>query len=93
MSAYVLVEASLRDKEARDRYGAEASPIIKEFGGEVLVVGPCHMLFGEPAFERAMIIRFPNKEAALAWYQSPAYQALLEMRALAFTDCRFRVLG
>ena len=93
MSAYILVEATIGDKAAFDRYGASAIPIIKEFGGEVLVVGPWEMLFGAPEFQRGMIIRFPNKEAALGWYQAPAYQALHEIRALAFTECRFRLLA
>ena len=81
------------DKAAFDRYGARAIPIIKEFGGEVLVVGPWEMLFGEPEFQRGMVIRFPNRGGALGWYRAPAYQALLETRALAFADCRFRLLG
>jgi uncharacterized protein (DUF1330 family) len=93
MSAYVLVEVTFGDKAAFDRYNAQAMPIIKAFGGEVLVVGPWEMLFGAPAFERGMVIRFPSREAALTWYQAPAYQALLETRALAFADCRFRLLG
>jgi uncharacterized protein (DUF1330 family) len=39
-----------------------------------------------------MIVRFPDKDTALAWYNSPAYQALLDIRAAAF-DCRFRLVG
>jgi uncharacterized protein (DUF1330 family) len=39
-----------------------------------------------------MIIRFPDNETALAWYQSPAYQSLLEIRAAAL-DCRFRLVS
>ena len=93
MNAYVVIEVTVGDRTALDRYSAQAMPIIKEFGGEVLVVGPWEMLFGEPAFQRGMVIRFPSKEAALGWYQAPAYQALLETRALAFANCRFRLLG
>jgi uncharacterized protein (DUF1330 family) len=93
VSAYVVVEVTVGDKAAFDRYGAQAIPIIKEFGGEVLAVGPWEVLFGAPEFQRGMIILFPNREAALGWYQAPAYQALLETRALAFADCRFRLLG
>ena len=92
-NAYVIIEVTAGDKAALDRYGPEAPLTIKEFGGEILVVGPLEMLYGEPAFQRGMIIRFPSKDAALGWYQSPAYQALLETRALAFSDCRFRLIG
>ena len=91
MSAYVVVEASIRDGEALKTYGSKAGPIIKEFGGEVLVLGPWLLLFGEPAFSNGMIIRFADRERALAFYHSPAYQELLDIRATAF-DCRFRLV-
>jgi uncharacterized protein (DUF1330 family) len=39
-----------------------------------------------------MIIRFPDKDTALAWYNSPAYQALLDIRDAAL-DSRFRLVG
>jgi uncharacterized protein (DUF1330 family) len=92
MSAYVIVEASVRDKAARDRYGSQVGPTLRKFEGEVLAVGPWQALFGEPAFENGMVVRFPDKATALAWYHSPDYQALLELRGAAL-DCRFRVVG
>jgi uncharacterized protein (DUF1330 family) len=39
-----------------------------------------------------MIIRFPDKDTALVWYNSPAYQALLDVRDAAL-DSRFRLVG
>ncbi|MEH2480097.1 uncharacterized protein (DUF1330 family) [Nitrobacteraceae bacterium AZCC 2146] len=92
MSAYVIVEASVRDKAARDRYSSQVGPTLRKFDGEVLAVGPWQALFGEPAFENGMVVRFPDKATALAWYHSPDYQALLELRDAAL-DCRFRVVG
>jgi uncharacterized protein (DUF1330 family) len=92
MSAYVIVEASVRDKAARDRYSSLAVPTLRKFDGEVLAVGPWLSLFGESAFENGMVIRFPDKATAFAWYHSPDYQALLELRDAAL-DCRFRVVG
>jgi uncharacterized protein (DUF1330 family) len=92
MSAYVVVEATVRDQEARDRYGSQATPLIRQFGGEVLVLGPWKLLFGESAYQNGMIIRFPDKDAALAWYNSPAYQVLLEIRGVGL-DSRFRLVG
>ena len=92
MSAYVIVEASVRDRAARDRYSSLAEPTLHKFNGEILAVGPWQVLFGEPAFENGMVIRFPDKATALDWYHSPDYQALLELRDAAL-DCRFRVVG
>ena len=92
MSAYLIIEASVRDKAARERYSSQVGPILRKFDGEVLAVGPWLSLFGEAAFENGMVLRFPDKAMALDWYRSPDYQALLELRDSAL-DCRFRVVG
>lgn len=39
-----------------------------------------------------MIVTFPDKDTALAWYKSPAYQALLGVRDEGL-DSRFRLIG
>jgi uncharacterized protein (DUF1330 family) len=89
MSAYIVVEGDVRDKEALARYGVQATALIKQFGGEIVAFGPWELIFGENAYHNGMIIRFPDKVTALAWYNAPAYQALLELRRAAL-DCRFR---
>ena len=92
MSAYLVIEGTPRDKKALGRYGSQATSLIKEFGGEVLAFGPWELVFGERAYHNGMIVRFPDKDTALAWYNSPAYQALLDIRNDAL-DCRFRLVG
>jgi uncharacterized protein (DUF1330 family) len=47
---------------------------------------------GEPAYDTGMIFTFPDKGTALAWYSSPAYQALHPVREKAI-DTRFRLIG
>ena len=92
MSAYIVVEATVRNQEARDRYAPQAADLIKQAGGEVLASGKWELLFGEAAYHNGLLVRFPDKETALAWYNSPAYRALHEIRGVAL-DCRFRLLG
>src|SRR5258708_32343914 len=92
MSAYFVIEGTVRDKEALGRYGSQATSSIKESGGEVLAFGPWELIFGEGAYHNGMIVRFPDKVMALAWYNSPTYQALLDIRNAAL-DCRFRLVG
>jgi uncharacterized protein (DUF1330 family) len=92
MTAYLVIEGTPRDKEALGHYGSQAIPLIKQFGGEVLAFGPWELIFGEGAYHNGMIVRFPDKDTALAWYNSPAYQALLDIRNAAL-DCRFRLVG
>jgi len=67
MSAYVIVEATVRDREAREHYSPQVGPILRKFDGEILAVGPWLSLFGEPAFENGMVVRFPDKAMVFAW--------------------------
>ena len=71
MSAYVIVEATVLDAESRNRYASQVEPLFREFGAEVIAFGPWQVLFGEPAFDNGMILRFPDNETALAWYRPP----------------------
>jgi uncharacterized protein (DUF1330 family) len=92
MSAYIVVELTLRDAEALGRYRTDVAPTLKRFGGEVLVGKPWQILHGEAAYETGTILVFPDREAALAWYNSPEYRALGAIRDEAF-DSRFRLVG
>jgi uncharacterized protein (DUF1330 family) len=92
MSAYIVVELTVRNTEAKDRYSAAAGPILKEHGGEFIAGGAWTVLTGEPGFTNGAIIRFADRDAALAWYNSPAYQATFADRALGI-DCRFQLIG
>ena len=92
MSAYVVVELTVKDAAAKDRYSTAAGPVLKQFGGEFIAGGAWHVLTGEPAFANGAIIRFPERESAVAWYNSTDYQATLADRALGI-DCRFQLIG
>ena len=92
MSAYIVVELTVKDPAAKDRYSAAAVPILKEFGGEFIAGGAWNVLTGESAFSNGAIIRFADRETAMAWYNSPAYQATFGDRTQGI-DCRFRLLG
>ena len=92
MSAYIVVELTLKDPEALGRYRADVGPTLKRFGGEVLVGAPWQVLRGEASYETGTILVFPDRETALAWYNSPEYQALGPVRDQAFNS-RFRLVG
>jgi uncharacterized protein (DUF1330 family) len=93
MSAYIVVELTLKDPEALGRYRTDVAPTLKRFGGEPLAVRqPWQVLHGEAAYETGTILGFPDREAALACYNSPEYQALGPVRDKAFNS-RFRLVG
>jgi hypothetical protein len=40
---------------------------------------------GEWPFQRFVVVEFPSREAAEAWYRSPAYQKILPLRLKSCT--------
>jgi len=84
MSAYVIAHATIKDPEKLKEYGAIAGPSIKAAGGEFVTAAPVtDVLAGEHGYQRAVIIRFADAQAARDWYHSEAYQAALPIRQQA----------
>lgn len=83
---------------ATEGIGLAAAKLFVEEGAYVFITGRRQkqlddaVLAGEPGRDMGMVIRFEDKDAALAWYNSPDYQALQDIRDVAL-DCRFRLVG
>ena len=81
MSAYVIAHATIKDPEKLKEYGAIAGASIKAAGGEIISVGQvAEVLAGSHDHQRAIILRFADAQAALAWYNSEAYQSAIPIR-------------
>lgn len=65
----------------RAEYGRRVVPLIQAHGGEVLVGSPdAEPLEGEWAGNWTVVLRFPSRDAALAWYESVEYAPLKQAR-------------
>jgi uncharacterized protein (DUF1330 family) len=92
MSAYVLVEFTVKDPEIyREKYAPIAGKTAKEHGGEVVAAGNWEVLHGDGSLTSGALVRFTDRETALRWYGSPEYQQLMDVRSVAM-DARFRLL-
>ncbi|MGO8892477.1 MAG: DUF1330 domain-containing protein, partial [Streptosporangiaceae bacterium] len=93
MSAYVIVEFTVKDPDVvREKYSPNAAQTVKEHGGEVLAANvDWEILYGDPLFRSGVLIRFPDHETAVRWYNSPEYQQLIDDRSVAM-DARFSLL-
>ena len=81
MSAYIVSRVRILDAEAMQRYMKEAPATVAAFGGRYLVRGnDVRALEGEWEHERMVVVEFPDKQSALAWYESDAYRPLRELR-------------
>ena len=92
MSAYVIVEFTVKDPDVySEQYSAIAGQTAKEHGGEVIADSNWEVLDGDACSPQGAIVRFPDHETALKWYNSPEYQQLIDVRSVAM-DARFSLL-
>jgi uncharacterized protein (DUF1330 family) len=81
MPAYIVSRVKIHNREAMQRYMAEAPATVAAFGGRYLVRGgDVAALEGAWEHERMVVVEFPDKAAALAWYESDVYRPLRELR-------------
>lgn len=81
MSAYVVSRVKILDRDAMQRYFQEAPATVAAFGGRYLVRGTdVRALEGAWEHERMVVVEFPDKDSALAWYESEIYRPLREIR-------------
>ena len=84
MSVYVIVSYDIKDPEGYEGYVPAIVPLLEEHGAEILVAdydvkpmeGEKHGVY--------VVLRFDSEEAALAWYNDPAYEPVRKIR---FDSC------
>jgi uncharacterized protein (DUF1330 family) len=75
-----LREGAIVDAAAMAEYSAMNRSATPDPNMKLLTVyGAMETLEGEPA-DGVVILEFPSREAAKAWYESPAYQAAIPLR-------------
>lgn len=81
MTVHVVSRVRIHDKEAMARYVAEAPATVEAYGGQYLYRGGEVMaLEGSWEHDRMVLLAFPSEERALAWYNSPEYRPLRDLR-------------
>jgi uncharacterized protein (DUF1330 family) len=80
MAAYVIASYTVTDQDGFAPYTPAVVPTLRAHGAEVLVAGTGgDAREGDPG-ETTVVLRFPSKEAAQGWYDSPEYQAIVHLR-------------
>ena len=88
MPAYVVVQITIHDPVAYERYKELAPPSIGAYGGRYLVRG-AHTTTLEGSWRppRFVILEFPSADRARAWWSSPEYAPAKALRqASAHTE-------
>ncbi len=80
MSAYLVYSYTVTNPDAYPTYPSAAMPTLDGHDVEVLVADyESEPMEGSPA-PVTVVLRFESKEAARAWYESNAYQAIKHHR-------------
>ena len=86
MAAYFIAQYVVNDPKLYREYQGGAGATIRDAGGEVVAFDvAAETVEGTPPGPQTVIVKFESKEAAKAWYQSPAYQAVVGKRLAATT--------
>ena len=84
MAVYLMAQLSIHDRERYAQYEAGFMAVLNEHGGTLTAVDDAaEVLEGEWPFTRSVIVRFEDRDAAKAWYESDAYQRILQHRHAA----------
>lgn len=90
MPAYMIVTAKIADRDAFiNGYGKAAGALVSRFGGRYILRGPgAQLLEGNFGDGASMVMsEWPDKAAALAFWQSPEYAQVKQLRA-GIADCQ-----
>jgi len=81
--AYLLVQGHVTDRDGFKAYSAALPPIYRKYGGEYLALVPAPLVevAEGPTENRSIVLaRFPSREAARAFWDSPEYAEAKKLR-------------
>ncbi len=87
---YLIAELEVTNLAGYEDYRRQAPPTIAAYGGRYVVRGgEAKLLEGDADPGRMVVVEFDSHERAMAWYNSPEYQAILPHR---LNNCRSRAI-
>ena len=79
--AYVIGNITITNPNGYAQYSARVPALVAAFGGHYRVRGGmATRLDGQASSSRHVVIEFPSREQAQAWYDSVEYQSILPLR-------------
>ena len=81
MPAFVVSRVQIRNADAMRRYVTEAPATVAAFGGRYHFRGSqVEALEGAWEHDRLVVLEFPSRADAVAWYESDLYRPLRDLR-------------
>jgi len=81
MAAYLIANVEVTDPAGYEEYKKQAPATIAAYGGRYLTRGGAReVLEGDWSPNRVVILEFPSMAQLKAWYDSPEYRPLRQIR-------------
>ena len=94
MAAYIIVDSNVHNPDRMKDYADKVRGTMAAFGGKPIVSAPNpEVIEGEWSPQRIVVLEFPDAATARAWYDSPEYQEILQIRFEAANDRLLLVEG
>ncbi len=94
MAAYLIGDIEVTNPALYDEYRKGVPATIAQYGGRFVVRGGATtQLEGSNLPKRCVVLEFPSMAQLQAWYKSPEYAPLLEMRTRATHSHIYMVEG
>lgn len=77
MSAYIIARIDVQDPEDYMTYAVQTVASAERWGGTFLVKGGAPEQIEGSGPDRHVVISFPDRATAKAWYESDEYQEIL----------------
>lgn len=86
MRSIIVNELIVTDAAKYNIYQNQVPATLELFGGQYVSRGAPEALLGEEPSPRVVVLEFPSRERALAWFHSPEFQRILAIRNEASTS-------
>ena len=95
MAVYLVADIDVHDAETYAEYSRLAQATFEGYGQVTYLVrgGEVEVLEGDWQPKRFFIIRFEDREKAMAWYHSQRYQEVMKVRLASSTSNLLMVAG
>lgn len=81
MAAYFVFHIRIPDETKLQEYYIKADEALAPYNHEILVFDDhSEVMEGNMNLPRTIVLKFDSRDTALAWYNSPAYQAARALR-------------
>jgi uncharacterized protein (DUF1330 family) len=87
MPVYIVNNMRIHDRAEYDTYLRAFMSVFRRFEGEVLAaVDAPSPVEGTWPYDRTILLRFPSREEALRWSESPEYREIAKHRLAGTTS-------